>query len=44
VISTTKGNRTASFLMMSEIVELEAPHARVAVLSTPISWEIAAGR
>ncbi|MFT6429454.1 MAG: glycerol-3-phosphate dehydrogenase (NAD(P)+) [Halopseudomonas sp.] len=44
VISTTKGIEQPGFLMMSEIVELEAPHARVAVLSGPnLAKEIAAG-
>lgn len=44
VISTTKGIEQPGFLMMSEIVEQEAPGARVAVLSGPnLAKEIAAG-
>jgi glycerol-3-phosphate dehydrogenase (NAD(P)+) len=44
VISTTKGIEQPGFLMMSEIVELEAPGARVAVLSGPnLAKEMAAG-
>lgn len=44
VISTTKGIEQPGFLMMSEIVEQEAPDARVAVLSGPnLAKEIAAG-
>ncbi|HDZ57191.1 MAG TPA: NAD(P)H-dependent glycerol-3-phosphate dehydrogenase [Pseudomonas xinjiangensis] len=44
VISTTKGIEQPGFLMMSEIVEQEAPDARVAVLSGPnLAKEMAAG-
>lgn len=44
VVSTTKGIEQPSFLMMSEIVEQEAPKARVAVLSGPnLAKEMAAG-
>ena len=44
VVSTTKGIEQPNFLMMSEIVEQEAPDARVAVLSGPnLAKEMAAG-
>ncbi len=44
VISTTKGIEQPGFLMMSDIVEQEAPEARVAVLSGPnLAKEMAAG-
>ncbi|PKM05145.1 MAG: NAD(P)H-dependent glycerol-3-phosphate dehydrogenase [Gammaproteobacteria bacterium HGW-Gammaproteobacteria-6] len=44
VISTTKGIEQPGFLMMSEIVEQEAPGARVAVLSGPnLAKEMIAG-
>ncbi len=44
VVSTTKGIEHPGFLLMSQIVEQEAPGARVAVLSGPnLAREIAAG-
>tara|TARA_Y100000748_G_scaffold300451_1_gene298931 strand:- start:7029 stop:8069 length:1041 start_codon:yes stop_codon:yes gene_type:complete len=44
VVSTTKGIEQPGFLMMSQIVEQEAPDAHVAVLSGPnLAKEIAAG-
>jgi glycerol-3-phosphate dehydrogenase (NAD(P)+) len=44
VVSTTKGIEQPGFLMMSQIVEQEAPEARVGVLSGPnLAKEIAAG-
>ncbi|UJJ31343.1 NAD(P)H-dependent glycerol-3-phosphate dehydrogenase [Halopseudomonas maritima] len=44
VVSTTKGIEQPGFLMMSQIVEQEAPAAHVAVLSGPnLAKEIAAG-
>jgi glycerol-3-phosphate dehydrogenase (NAD(P)+) len=44
VVSTTKGIEQPGFLLMSQIVEQEAPDARVAVLSGPnLAKEIAAG-
>ena len=44
VVSTTKGIEQPGFLMMSQIVEQEAPQARVAVLSGPnLAKEMAAG-
>ena len=44
VVSTTKGIEQPGFLMMSQIVEEEAPGARVAVLSGPnLAKEMAAG-
>ncbi len=44
VVSTTKGIEQPGFLMMSQIVQQEAPEARVAVLSGPnLAKEMAAG-
>tara|TARA_R110000868_G_scaffold42938_17_gene145059 strand:+ start:37834 stop:38805 length:972 start_codon:yes stop_codon:yes gene_type:complete len=44
VVSTTKGIEQPGFLMMSQIVEAEAPQAHVAVLSGPnLAKEMAAG-
>lgn len=44
LVSTTKGIEHPGFLMMSQIIEQEVPHARVAVLSGPnLAREIATG-